>query len=67
MNMKSKLCAVLLCTTITAHAEFLTGNKLLQLTQGSEQEQTFALGYVAGSFDAGMGTNHCPPSNVTTK
>ena len=66
--MKNKLtAAILLCLCITAHAEFLTGNKLLQYMQGTEQEQAFALGYVAGSFDVGSGTNHCPPANITIK
>lgn len=68
MNMKNKIIAVVLLSCVTtANAEFLSGNRLLQLMQGTETEHTFALGYVAGAFDVGMGVTHCPPQNVTVK
>lgn len=63
--MKKLVAVTIMCTALTAQAEFLSGNKLLQYMQGTELERGFALGYVAGAFDVGMNTNHCPPQQVT--
>lgn len=49
----------------SAHAEFYSGNKLLELMQGSHTEQMAALGYVIGAADATRGVGHCIPSQVT--
>lgn len=65
--MKKAIAAALLVCATQANAEFITGNRLLQLMQGTETEQGFALGYVAGVFDVGVGVNHCAPANVTLR
>lgn len=58
------LCAALLATS--AHAEFRTGNKLLdEMNSEVNFSKGLALGYIMGVTDAGNGTNHCPPSTVT--
>lgn len=51
-----------LCSSV-AHAEFWSGNDLLNHIQSSEPlERTWALGYVMGAFDASKNVLHC--SNV---
>jgi hypothetical protein len=64
--MRKLILSVCLLAALPAHAEFLTGNKLLQLIKSSaENERNFAFGYVAGAFDTGHGAVHCAPENVT--
>jgi hypothetical protein len=64
--MKKLILSLFLLFAIPAHAEFLTGNKLLQLIKSSvENERGFAFGYIAGAFDTGHGAVHCAPENVT--
>jgi hypothetical protein len=59
---KLLLIAALVCTS--AHAEFKTGNKLLEDMTSSSMNQMNALGYVTGVADALMGITFCMPSNV---
>lgn len=46
----------------TAHAEFYSGNQLLNLINGSNMEQMHALGYVVGIADVWTGVRVCAPS-----
>ncbi len=48
-----------------AHAEFWDGNTLHQRLNGTQIEQSIALGYVIGVSDALQKATHCIPSNVT--
>lgn len=66
--MKKLIISALFLFSINAHAEFISGNKLLQyMTSESEVEKGFGFGYVAGVFDLGVGTTHCAPQSVTIK
>lgn len=50
----------------TAHAEFNDGNQLLsKLKDSSYFNQGYAMGYIAGVADMGMGVIHCGPPNIT--
>lgn len=60
-----KLIALTLLTCASAHAEFFTGNDLLQKLNGAHLDQMVGLGYVMGVFDATRGAEHCPPDNIT--
>ena len=64
-----KLIAILLCVPCMAHAEFVSGNTLLDYMTSNNNtyvDRSVSLGYVMGVFDVGVNINHCPPSNVTT-
>jgi len=64
--MNKILAAALACASITAHAEFWSGNDLLTKMQNPPGMETVqALGYVMGVFDATRGVDHCPPDNIT--
>lgn len=53
--------------SVTARAEFETGNQLYQkMTSTNVSEKMYALGYVSGVFDALQHIVHCPPSNSLT-
>lgn len=58
------LCLSLL--SVSAHAEFIDGNKLLSDMNGSHGHQMSALGYVMGVADAQQGVTVCAPSTVTS-
>jgi hypothetical protein len=61
------LAAATLCVSLTAHAEFFTGNDLLaKIDSDSIVDRSMALGYVVGVSDTGDGVTHCPPANITT-
>ena len=61
---KLVLVAALACTG--THAEFFTGNDLLNKMQNPPGYDTAqAIGYVMGVFDATRSVEHCPPDNVT--
>lgn len=63
--MKRLLIPILLCSSI-AHAEFLDGNKLLShLKDSGFFNQGYAMGYITGIADMGLGVVHCAPSNMT--
>lgn len=51
--------------SLTAHAEFLDGNQLLNRINTSGTQYSNALGYIMGVTDGLLGVTHCPPSNVT--
>ena len=61
--MKRILLLALFCGS--AHAEFMTGNKLLANMQGSTSDQIYAIGYVIGVADAVRGVSYCPPETVS--
>ena len=63
--MKSIVIACLACLSMTAHAEFKTGNQLLSELTGNFGEQMNALGYITGAADVLMGLTFCPPLNIT--
>ena len=51
---------------MAAHAQFVSGNKLLERMEGSNPyERGFSMGYIMGVADFGFGFNHCPPESVT--
>lgn len=51
----------------SAHAEFMTGNDLLQEINGDTYAARGAgLGYVIGVFDTLHSITHCPPKDVTS-
>ena len=57
--------AVAMLATV-AHAEFISGNELLQRLESSESyDRGLGMGYVAGVFDATSGLHHCSPSSVS--
>lgn len=59
---------VIALSSISAHAEFVDGNKLLQWLESSEDaERALATGYIAGVFDGLTGAVICAPSNVTVR
>lgn len=61
-----RLAALLICISMSAHAEFKDGNKLLQNMNASEYfSQGVAFGYITGVADMGQGIVHCMPANVT--
>jgi hypothetical protein len=49
----------------SAHAEFMTGNDLLDKLTGTTTDQVLGLGYILGVFDASRGTYICPPGQIT--
>ena len=60
-----RLAAILLCVSISAHAEFKDGNDLLNdMDSAHTVNQAVALGYVMGVADVGIGYLHCAPANV---
>lgn len=60
------LAAVLLsAVSITAMAEFKTGNELLnEIKDTSNMQKIHALGYIMGVADAHYGATHCAPGSV---
>ena len=48
-----------------AMAEFETGNMLYQRMTGSNIDRMYAIGYVAGVYDATQTIFHCPPNTNT--
>lgn len=62
--MKAVAMALVMMST-AAQAEFFTGNELLTYMNGSASQQSVAMGYVAGAFDAATGSRICPPASVT--
>lgn len=62
-----KFAIILAMLASSAHAEFMTGNKLLELMQekDSPTRSSFSIGYVIGVSDSGAGAVHCAPQDVT--
>lgn len=48
-----------------AHAEFVTGNELLNRMNGDHGQQMMAIGYVTGVHDSLRNVTHCSPLNIT--
>ena len=66
--MKKTMLALLTVVSFSAHAEFFTGNMLLNmLDSAKDSDRTMAMGYVAGAFDASQKAVHCTPSSVSLK
>lgn len=64
--MKYIVAAMIALASMTARAEFFTGNDLLAMLNSTEEPQrNMGLGYIAGAFDTGHGVVHCAPGNVT--
>lgn len=64
--MKRLITTMLLCAATVAHADFITGNKLMEYYREDHYfSKGFVMGYVAGVYDAGASITHCPPSTVT--
>lgn len=64
--MKKIIITISLATAGAAHAEFLDGNKLLDMLRGDVVASSMALGYITGVADSVDGSVYCPPGNVTT-
>lgn len=62
--MKAAALTLALLST-AAHAEFMSGNDLLAYMNGTGSQQSMALGYIAGAFDAATGSRICAPPTVT--
>ncbi len=61
-----KLLAGLLMVPCMAHAEFWTGNMLLErIRSGESYDRGTALGYILGVSDFGQNVSHCSGSQVT--
>ncbi len=63
INKLKALAFGLALTAGSAHAEFWSGNDLLEKMAGSNMEQIMALGYVMGVFDSQRSNTICPPTN----
>lgn len=64
--MKAALLSMALLCGV-AHAEFYTGNDLLQrLNSDILAERSAAIGYIMGVADSGHGVSYCPPEAVTS-
>ena len=63
MKAETLILAALLCGS--AHAQFKTGNKLLQQMDGEFGDQMNAIGYVSGVADTLQGAVVCAPATVT--
>lgn len=62
-----KLLLIAALVPAIGHAEFLTGNDLLNLLNGDTySERGNALGYIMGVTDTLQGVAHCPPRDVTS-
>ena len=63
--MKRFLAIALVATS--AHAEFFSGNDLLQrMDSDSPVQRSLSLGYVMGVADAHFGVTQCAPDSVTS-
>lgn len=60
--MKKLLIAAAVVITTTAHAQFITGNLLLEQMESKPLQ---AYGYIAGVFDTLSGIVQCAPQGVT--
>lgn len=61
-----KWIAVFVLVCGPAHAEFFTGNDLLQMMDGDTySDKGMALGFVAGVSDVWTNISICPPKNST--
>lgn len=62
-----KLILALLCVAPCAHAQYLNGNKLLELMESdNEVRQTMAMGFVTGVADANQ-AKLCVPDKASVK
>jgi hypothetical protein len=62
-----KLLVGLLMVPAVAHAQFYTGNILLQKMNSAElHERALAMGYVLGVSDMAQNKEHCSPQSVTS-
>lgn len=59
------LAAIILITCTSAHAGYVTGNKLDSMLKGQTTENAIGSGYVLGVFDAYYKVGHCAPDTVT--
>lgn len=60
--MKALLAAAMVALSAPAHAEFLTGARLLEAITSTDQSVvSTAVGYIAGVFDGTKGVLHCAP------
>ena len=61
-----KLFLTLCFVGASAHADFRSGNELLEdMRSNSYPSQAFAMGYISGVFDATRGFVHCAPGTAT--
>ena len=64
--MKHIIAALALVVSTTASAEFLDGNKLLNLINGDVGDRNIATGFIIGVHDASEGGVHCSPDNIAS-
>lgn len=66
--MKKITVATICCLAMVAHADFLSGNDLLEkMTDKGMAARMVALGYVVGVSDASYTYAHCMPKDVSSK
>lgn len=63
--MKSIAIASILAISMSAHAEFKDGNKLLSEMNGDFGLKMNSIGYVTGVADSLMGITFCGPATIT--
>lgn len=62
----NKLLGLVFLFSFSAHAEFFSGNELLnKMDSQVASERSLALGYIAGINDNQQGINICAPASVT--
>lgn len=60
--------SVIVLASVSAHAEFVTGNKLLAWLESSEEtDAAIGMGYVTGVFDTLSGVVVCAPTDVSVR
>jgi len=62
---KKAIYVLAMLASVSAHAEFRTGNKLLEQMNGTPMEKMLSLGYVMGVSDTLQGATVCPPETLT--
>ena len=63
--MKKAIFALVMLASVSAHAEFRTGNELHSQLNGTHGQQMLSLGYVMGVADALRSVTICPPETLT--
>jgi len=63
--MKKLLTIAVLSVSLSAQAEFVSGNQLHAFLNGDSSEVVLGKGYIAGVFDAYHGVSHCSPAGVS--
>jgi len=63
--MKKLLILAALGFTLSANAQFVDGNKLLEFLDGTPTDSLLGMGYIAGVYDSQRDISYCTPAGVT--